>query len=241
MLSLTPKPRIFCEISACEGHRLEQLFPAILPQLPTLKDIVIWGGYAGLSAIVFSETGLLIGFFLPGDSLLVTAGLYAAATGALDPLVLIPLLTCAAIAGNATGYMIGLRAGHALYNRPQSRWFRRDHLLKTHAFYEKYGGITIVLAQFMPFLRTFAPVVAGVAEMKYRRFALFNVGGAIGWVTSMVLLGFFLGKSIPGIERRIEYVIAAVVFLSILPMIIRYVQHRIKGNVPAAPGPQSGA
>ncbi|HTO94754.1 MAG TPA: VTT domain-containing protein [Bacteroidota bacterium] len=220
---------------------MELLFPAILPQLPTLKDIVIWGGYAGLSAIVFSETGLLIGFFLPGDSLLVTAGLYAAATGALDPRVLIPLLILAAICGNATGYLIGLRAGHALYNRPQSRWFRRDHLLKTRAFYEKYGGITIVLAQFMPFLRTFAPVVAGVAEMKYRRFALFNVCGAIGWVTSMVLLGYYLGKSIPGIEHRIEYVIAVVVFLSILPMIIKYVQHRMKGNIPAAPGPHSGA
>ncbi len=222
---------------------MEHLFTAILPQLPTLREIVIWGGYIGLFVIVFSETGLLIGFFLPGDSLLVTAGLYAFATGALDPAVLIPLLFVAAVCGNATGYLIGLRAGRALYNRPQSRWFRRDHLLKTKEFYEKYGGFTIVMAQFMPFVRTFAPVVAGVAEMKYRRFALFNIAGAAGWITSMILLGYFLGKSIPGIENKIEYVIAVVVFLSILPMIFKYLKHRMhqKGESPAPGGPHSGS
>jgi len=222
---------------------LEHFFTAILPQLPTLKEIVIWGGYVGLSAIVFSETGLLIGFFLPGDSLLVTAGLYASASGALDPAILIPLLIVAAISGNATGYTIGLRGGHALYSRPQSRWFRRDHLLKTREFYEKYGGITIVLAQFMPFVRTFAPVVAGVAEMKYRRFALFNIAGAAAWITSMVLLGYYLGRSIPGIESKIEYVIAVIVFLSILPMLIKYIQHKMKqkGEAPAPDGPPSGS
>ena len=198
----------------------------LFPQLPTLEQIVVWGGYVGLCAIIFSETGLLIGFFLPGDSLLVTAGLYAAATGSLNVTLLIPLLTVAAICGNAVGYLIGRRAGKALYNRPQSRFFRRDHLLKTRDFYERYGGITIVMAQFMPFARTFAPVVAGIAEMKYRRFATFNVGGAIGWITSMVLLGYYLGRSIPGIERHIEYVIAAVVFISVLPILIKYLQHR---------------
>jgi membrane-associated protein len=222
---------------------LEHLFTAILPQLPTLKEIVIWGGYIGLFVIVFSETGLLIGFFLPGDSLLVTAGLYASASGELDPVILIVLLMIAAVTGNATGYLIGLRAGHALYNRPQSRWFRRDHLIKTREFYEKYGGITIVLAQFMPFARTFAPVVAGVAEMRYRRFALFNIAGAAGWVTGMILLGYYLGKSIPGIESKIEYVIAVIVFISILPMLIKYIQHKMKqkGEAPAPDGPQSGS
>jgi membrane-associated protein len=199
-----------------------------LTRLPTLEEIVVWGGYAGLCAIIFSETGLLVGFFLPGDSLLVTAGLYAAATGKLDVGLLIPLLIIAAICGNASGYYIGLRAGQTLYNRPQSRFFRRDHLLKTKEFYERYGGITIVMAQFMPFARTFAPVVAGVAEMKYRRFAMFNVGGAVGWITSMVLIGYFLGRSIPGIEHNIEYVIAIVVFLSILPLLYKYLQHRMK-------------
>jgi membrane-associated protein len=209
---------------------VEHLSAILLAQLPTLKEVVIWGGYIGLFAIIFSETGLLIGFFLPGDSLLVTAGLYAAASGALDPVILILVLSVAAVTGDATGYYIGLRAGQSLYNRPQSRFFRRDHLLKTHEFYEKYGGITIVLARFMPFARTFAPVVAGVAEMKYRRFALFNIAGGVGWITSMVLLGYFLGHSIPGIESKIEYVIAIIIFISILPMLVKYVQHRLKAN-----------
>ena len=206
----------------------------MLEQLRTLEEIIIWGGYIGLFAIIFSETGLLIGFFLPGDSLLVTAGLFAA-RGQLDIVILVPLLCIAAITGNATGYYIGLKAGHALYNRPQTRWFRRDQLIKTREFYEKYGGITIVLAQFIPFARTFAPVVAGVAGMKYRRFAMFNVGGAILWIASMTLLGYFLGRTIPGIEHRIEYVIAIVIFISISPLIFKYLKHRFgkKAPVPA--------
>ncbi len=202
---------------------------AFLPQLPTLKEVIIWGGYAGLFAIIFSETGLLIGFFLPGDSLLVTAGLFAA-QGSLDIYWLIILLCIAAITGDATGYWIGLKAGHALYNRPQSKWFRRDHLLKTKEFYDKYGGVTIVLARFMPFARTFAPVVAGIAEMKYRRFALFNITGGIGWIVSMTLTGFYLGRLVPGIESKIEWVIIVIVFLSVLPIIIKYLQHRREKN-----------
>lgn len=198
---------------------------SLLPQLPTLEEVVIWGGYVGLAAIIFSETGLLIGFFLPGDSLLVTAGLFAA-RGELDIVLLNVILCIAAVAGDATGYWIGARAGHTLYNRPQSRFFRRDHLIKTREFYEKYGGITIVLARFMPFARTFAPVVAGVADMTYRRFALFNIAGGVGWVVSMTLTGYFLGRLIPGIEHNIEYVIVIVVFVSILPLIVKYIQHR---------------
>jgi membrane-associated protein len=197
----------------------------VFEHLPTLEEIIAWGGYIGLFGIIFSETGLLVGFFLPGDSLLVTAGLFAA-RGELNIAILVPLLCVAAIAGNSSGYFIGHKAGQALYNRPQTRWFRRDHLIKTHEFYEKYGGITIVLAQFMPFARTFAPVVAGIAEMKYRRFISFNVGGAIVWITSMTLLGYFLGRSIPGIEKRIEYVIAIVIFVSVLPLLYKYVRHR---------------
>ena len=204
---------------------------ALLLQVPSLEEIVRWGGYAGLFFIIFAETGLLVGFFLPGDSLLVTAGLFAA-RGELDIVLLNILLIIAAITGDAPGYYIGLRAGHALYERPQSRFFRRDHLIKTKEFYERYGGITIVLARFMPFARTFAPVVAGVAEMKYRRFAMFNITGGIGWITSMTLTGYFLGRSIPGIEKHIEYIIAVVIFLSILPLIIKYIQHKRKKPVP---------
>jgi len=199
----------------------------MIPEIPSLEEIIIWGGYVGLFVIIFAETGLLIGFFLPGDSLLVTAGLFAA-KGNLDVVLLIVLLCIAAISGDAVGYWIGRRAGVALYERRQSRFFRRDHLIKTREVYDKYGGITIVLARFMPFARTFAPVVAGVAGMQYRRFALFNITGGIGWIVSMTLLGYFLGQSIPGIEDKIEFVIAIVIFLSILPGIIKYVQHRIK-------------
>ncbi len=202
----------------------------LLPQLPTLDEIIVWGGYVGLFIIIFAETGLLIGFFLPGDSLLVTAGLFAAGVkeGVQLDIVWLNLILCvAAISGDAVGYMIGLKAGHRLYNKPQSRWFRRDHLIKTREFYDKYGGVTIILARFMPFARTFAPVVAGVAEMKYRKFALFNITGGIGWITSMTLVGYFLGRTIPGIEKHIEIVIGIVIFISILPMIIKYIQHRI--------------
>ncbi|HXG00391.1 MAG TPA: VTT domain-containing protein [Bacteroidota bacterium] len=199
--------------------------------LPLLEQLVIWGGYIGLFLIIFAETGLLIGFFLPGDSLLVTAGLLIAdGKVPLDILWLNVLLSTAAISGDAVGYWVGARAGAALYSRPQSRWFKREHLLKTREFYEKYGGITIVLARFMPFARTFAPVVAGVARMRYRRFAVFNVVGAIAWIVSMTLLGFYLGRVIPGIEHNIEYVIAIVVFVSILPLLTKLVSARIRNR-----------
>jgi membrane-associated protein len=208
---------------------LEHLLSLLLPQLPTLEEIVMWGGYIGLFFIVFSETGLLVGFFLPGDSMLVTAGLLVASGKVpLDITLLVVLLCIAAICGNTTGYLIGLRAGHALYNRPQSRFFRRDHLLKTREFYERYGGITIVMACFMPFARTFAPVVAGIAEMKYRRFALFNVTGATVWITSMLLIGYYLGRAIPGIERHIEFIIAGIILLSVSPIIFKYLQHKVR-------------
>jgi membrane-associated protein len=202
---------------------------ALLPKIPTLQETIVWGGYIGLFAIIFSETGLLIGFFLPGDSLLVTAGLFAS-RGDLDIVWLNLLLWVAAITGDAVGYSIGLKAGHTLFNRPQSRFFRRDHLLKTKEFYDKYGGITIFIARFMPFARTFAPVVAGIAEMKYRRFAIFNISGGICWISSMSLTGYFLGRAIPGIESKIEYVILVVIFLSILPIIIKYLQSKRKAS-----------
>jgi membrane-associated protein len=209
---------------------IEHVCCCILPQLPTLQEVVIWGGYVGLACIIFAETGLLIGFFLPGDSLLVTAGLYASVTGALDPWLLIAVLSVAAVLGDATGYFIGLRAGQSLYQREQSRFFRRDHLIKTHEFYEKYGGVTIILARFMPFARTFAPVVAGVAGMTYRRFAIFNITGGVSWIASMVLIGYYLGRLIPGIESKIEYVIAGIIAISLLPIVIKYLQHRLNNR-----------
>ena len=204
-----------------------------------LKSVVTWffdniynvpvliravGPY-GLMAVVFAETGLLIGFFLPGDSLLITAGLFAA-KGDLDIRFLVPSLILSAIAGNATGYAIGKRTGKALYSRPDSLLFRREHLQMTHDYYEKHGAITIVLAQFIPILRTFAPVVAGVAEMGYTRFATYNVVGAIAWVTSMTLGGYALGNIVPNIEQRIHYVVAVVIAISLLPPAIAWFRRR---------------
>ncbi len=201
-----------------------QQFFATVYNVPELIRLV---GLYGLIFIVFAETGLMVGFFLPGDSLLVTAGVFAA-RGDLSMTALIPCLLVAAVVGNATGYTIGRRAGHALYSRPNSFFFRREHLLRTHEFYERHGGKTIILAQFMPIVRTFAPVVAGAAEMAYRRFAGFNVIGAVLWINSMLLLGYFLGRAVPNLEKRIHLVVATVIFLSLLPAMIGWMRARLQ-------------
>ena len=182
-------------------------------------------GPFGLIAVVFAETGLLVGFFLPGDSLLIIAGVFAA-RGDLNIRFLVPSLILAAVAGNATGYAIGKRTGKALYSRPDSLLFRREHLRMTHDYYEKHGGKTVVLAQFLPILRTFAPVVAGVGEMGYVRFATYNVVGAIAWVASMTLAGYVLGNTVPDIEKRIHYVVLAVIAVSLLPPGIAWLRRR---------------
>jgi membrane-associated protein len=187
------------------------------------------GGILGMSLIVFAETGLLIGFFLPGDSLLVTAGIFAAA-GKLSIVWLNLALIAAAILGDATGYWIGYRAGKAIYSRPDSFFFRKKHLIAAHEFYEKHGGKTIIIARFLPILRTFAPVVAGAGTMSYSRFATYNVVGGIGWVTSMTLTGYFLGRAVPDLDRHLHIVIAIVIFLSLLPGIIAYLKARLQKN-----------
>jgi membrane-associated protein len=190
-----------------------------------VPELIRLVGLYGLIFIVFAETGLMVGFFLPGDSLLVTAGLFAA-RGDLNITTLIPCLLAGAVVGNATGYFIGHKAGQTLYSRPNSFFFRREHLIRTHAFYERHGGKTIVLAQFMPIVRTFAPVVAGAADMSYRRFAMFNVVGAVLWITSMSLTGYFLGLAVPGLEKRIHLVVAAVIFLSLLPAMVGWARSK---------------
>jgi membrane-associated protein len=181
-----------------------------------VPELIRLVGFYGLIAIVFAETGLLMGFFLPGDSLLITAGLFAA-RGDFNVWMLGTVLTIAAIAGDATGYAIGRRTGRALYNRPDSFLFRREHLRITHEYYEKHGGKTIIIARFIPILRTFAPMVAGVAEMGYTRFATYNVVGAFLWVWSMLLGGYALGNMVPNIEQRIHYVVAVVIAISLIP------------------------
>jgi membrane-associated protein len=184
-----------------------------------LSDLVQWAGLFGVAAIIFSETGLLVGVFLPGDSLLVTAGLLAA-RGYLNIYALVPLLTAAAICGNSVGYFIGRTTGPRIFNRENSLFFNKKHAIRAHEFYEKYGRMTIVLAQFMPIIRTFAPVVAGVGGMSFRTFITFNIIGAFIWIWSMLGIGYFLGTYIPGIDQHIEIVVAIVIFLSILPAII---------------------
>jgi membrane-associated protein len=202
---------------------LIQEFFRTVYNVPELIRLV---GLYGLIFIVFAETGLMVGFFLPGDSLLVMAGIFAA-RGDLNIATLIPCLLAGAIVGNATGYFVGHKAGQALYSRPNSFFFRREHLIRTHAFYERHGGKTIVLAQFMPIVRTFAPVVAGAADMSYRRFATFNVVGAILWITTMTLTGYVLAQAAPElVEKRVHLVVAAVIFLSLLPAIVGWARSK---------------
>ena len=176
-----------------------------------------WWGYALLCGIVFSETGLLVGFFLPGDSLLFTVGVVAGA-GHLDIVVINLALMMAAISGDGVGYWLGRRAGEAIFFRPDSRFFRRQHLDRTRAFYAKHGGKTIVYARFIPIIRTFAPFVAGVGQMGYRRFVAFNVFGGIGWVMLLTLLGYTLGSQ-PLVQAHFEKVILGIVFISVLPLL----------------------
>ena len=186
-----------------------------------------------LFVVVFAETGLLIGFFLPGDSLLVIAGVFAA-RGDVDLLWLNLSLMAAAIIGDATGYWIGYRAGMAIYKRPDSFFFRRKHLIAAHEFYEKHGGKTIIIARFMPIIRTFAPVVAGVGQMQYRHFLAYNVLGGIGWVASMTWAGYLLGRTIPDIGRYIHLVIAVVVIISVIPIGVEWWKARARRGDPVA-------
>jgi membrane-associated protein len=208
---------------------LIQEFFRVVYNVPELIRLV---GLFGLIFIVFAETGLMVGFFLPGDSLLVTAGLFAA-SGDLNIAWMLPALMLAAVVGDATGYWIGRRAGQTLYSRPNSFFFRREHLIRTREFYERHGGKTIILARFIPIARTFAPVVAGAAEMTYRRFATFNIVGAVLWINSMTLTGYFLGRLVPNIDRHIQLVVAVVIFVSLLPGIYAYVRAWLQGRAAA--------
>jgi membrane-associated protein len=183
--------------------------------------------YTILTIFVFAETGMLVGFFLPGDSLLVTAGIFAS-RGDLDIIVLISLLVPATLLGDSLGYLIGKKIGPKLFTKEQSFFFRKDYLIKTKNFYDKYGGMTITVARFMPIIRTFAATVAGVAQMKYTKFLLFDIFGGVAWVLSMTLIGYFLGQLFPGVVKRLELVIIIVVFVSLLPAIIKFILHKLK-------------
>ena len=206
-----------------------ELLKELLHRLSDVRALVALGGMVMVCGIIFVETGLFVGFFLPGDSLLVTAGVVAAdkASG-LQLVWLLPLVTLCAIAGDQVGYWIGRTMGERLYQREDSRFFKKSHLRRAHEFYEKYGSRTIILARFMPIVRTFCPPVAGAAEMSYARYLMFDIAGGFLWVWSMILLGYTLGSTVPNIDKRIHYVIAVVIFLSLLPAIYSAWKARIR-------------
>jgi membrane-associated protein len=183
-----------------------------------------WLGYGLLSLIVYAETGLLAGFFLPGDSLLFAVGVVCG-LGYLQLPVVIATLICAAILGDNTGYFLGRSAGPLVFRRPKSRFFHPEHVRRARDFYEKYGGRAIVYARFVPIVRTAMPFMAGVAGMQYARFLLFSVFGGLGWITAMALLGYKLG-SVPIVQKNIEVVILVVVFLSLVPVMMQFRRRR---------------
>jgi membrane-associated protein len=203
-----------------------------------VQGLIEWGGTLLVCLIVFIETGFFVGFFLPGDSLLVTAGVFAA-TGKLHLSELLLLVPLCAIVGDQIGYWIGRKAGQALYRREDSLVFRKRHLERAHQFYEKYGGKTVILARFVPIVRTFCPPVAGAAMMPYGSYFMFDVAGGILWVGSMILGGYFLGMKIPNIGENIHYVIGGVIFLSLLPPAISVLRAKFSGTPknPAVPQP----
>jgi membrane-associated protein len=198
-------------------------------QLTNVREMVRVGGYVGLTAIIFAETGLLVGFFLPGDSLIVTAGLLSAQPQfGLTVYVLGALLTVAAILGNSLGWVIGRATGPRLFTRDDSLLFKKKHLYRAHEFYERHGGKTLVLARFMPIVRTFVPVVAGLANMPFGRYTAYNVLGAIAWIWSMLFIGHFLGRMVPGIDEHIEPMILVIIALSLLPALISWRRERAR-------------
>ncbi len=195
-------------------------------QLIRLLSTVLngWIGYLALFAVVFAESGLLIGFFLPGDSLLFTVGIVAGA-GKLPVGAMIVMLAAASILGDGIGFLLGTTLGYSLFKNTESRVFRREYLDRTHAFYERHGGKTIIYAKFVPIIRTFAAFIAGVGKMQYTRFLAFNVFGAIGWVTSMITLGYLLGN-VPVIRHNFEKVVLLIIAVSLLPAILQVVKSR---------------
>jgi membrane-associated protein len=195
---------------------------------------IVHAGYVAIALVIFAECGLLIGFFLPGDSLLFTAGFLASQGLGVD---IWPLsLTCAAAAavGPLVGYWYGAWAGPRLFNRDDSMWFRKQHLLRAHEFYERHGGKALIIARFMPIVRTFAPVVAGMGTMNYPRFVAYTIIGAVVWAMGVTWLGYFLGSLIPDAGKYLEYIVAAIIVVSLAPPIIHFLRDRKKTSLTRA-------
>jgi len=184
--------------------------------------------YAILFLIVFAETGLVVAPFLPGDSLLFAAGAICA-LGSLDIATMIGLLLVAAVVGDGVNYAIGARIGPRVFSSSRSRWFKKEHLDRTHAFYERHGGKTIIIARFMPFVRTFAPFVAGIGAMSYPRFLAYNVIGAVLWVGGFSTLGYYFGNQ-PAVKKNFSLVILAIIVISVLPMVFEIVRSRVRAR-----------
>jgi membrane-associated protein len=181
-----------------------------------LIEVIKTAGYAGLFGIIFAETGLFLGFFLPGDSLIFVAG-FLASQGFFGPVLLSVILFVAAFTGNMVGYEFGRRVGPKLFSREDSLLFRKDHVTKTKKFYDKYGGKTVMIARFVPIVRTFAPILAGVAEMKYMVFLAYNIAGAAIWAVGLTVLGYFLGTRIPDIDKYLLPIVLVIIVVSVLP------------------------
>ncbi len=208
---------------------LKFILDQVLFYLKDPQALIAVAGYYGLTAIIFAETGLLFGFFLPGDSLLISAGLFAA-RGDLNVWYLGVLLSVAAIVGDAVGFAIGRKAGPLLYDRKESFFFKRSHLVAARDFYEKHGGKAIIFARFVPIVRTFAPTVAGVAGMDYAKFAVYNISGGLLWIWTLLLGGYYLGKAIPNIDKYIHVIVVAVLIISVIPIVIKWLKSRSQAN-----------
>ena len=187
--------------------------------------IIQAGGYAGVGAAIFAESGLFFGFFFPGDSLLFLSGILAS-QGTFDIFLLIPLTTVAAIAGDSVGYWFGKKIGPRIFTRPDSFWFSHERVEAAHRFFEKNGAKSIILARFIPAVRTFTPIIAGVADMQYLRFLSYNVVGGVLWGACIPLAGYFLGTSVPNIDRYLLPIVVAIVLLSLLPLFIEFLRSR---------------
>lgn len=190
-----------------------------------LLALITTAGYLGLFAIVFAESGLFFGFFLPGDSLLFTAG-FVASQGSLNIVILVTSLFVAATLGDSVGYAFGRRVGPKIFTREESRFFKPAHIIRAHNFFLKYGKKAIFLARFLPIVRTFVPIVAGVAEMPYREFIIYNVIGGASWVGSMLLTGYFLGSLIPDAEKYLHVIVLIIIGVSFLPMVYEFIKAR---------------
>ncbi|OGG51379.1 hypothetical protein A3C18_00295 [Candidatus Kaiserbacteria bacterium RIFCSPHIGHO2_02_FULL_54_11b] len=191
----------------------------------SLTALIQLVGYPGLFTAVFLESGVFFGFFLPGASMLFTAGLLAS-QGIFNVWILIPLLTLAAILGDNAGYWFGAKVGYRLFLRPDSRFFRHEHLKRAKDFYDRHGFLAIVLARFVPIIRTFAPIVAGVVRMQYKAFVIYNIAGALLWASGVTFLGFYLGEKIPGVEKYLTPIILVIIFVTCIPLVREYFRQK---------------